>query len=186
MRGAAISPSALCLRSSSARLVSLPTSRTVVMPHASQIFSSYSMRLRLAAALLLQVRVRVDEAGQHVLAGGVDHGVGLRRAARSAAAERHRVERDHVGDHVVLDDDVLRARWPACRCRRPRSRCGSAGGARACRWRSLREAGTSQNGGGEKRYPDSVHGNDCGMNRSPIYSLPSSASSTSSTTRGTI
>src|ERR1017187_8069274 len=42
MRGAASSPSALCWRISSARLVSLPTSRMVVMPQASQMLSSYS------------------------------------------------------------------------------------------------------------------------------------------------
>src|ERR1017187_5657948 len=42
MRGAASSPSALCRRISSARLVSLPTSRMVVMPQASQMLSSYS------------------------------------------------------------------------------------------------------------------------------------------------
>jgi hypothetical protein len=29
-------------------------------------------------------------------------------AAWRAAAERHRVERDHIGDPVVLDEDVLR------------------------------------------------------------------------------
>src|ERR1035441_9933499 len=42
MRGAASSPAALCRRISSARFVSLPTSRTVVMPQASQMLSSYS------------------------------------------------------------------------------------------------------------------------------------------------
>ena len=45
-------------------------------------------RLRLAAALLLQVGVGVDQPGQDVLAGGVDHGVGLRRPARSAGRRR--------------------------------------------------------------------------------------------------
>src|ERR1035437_980279 len=42
MRGAASSPSALCWRISRARLVSLPTSRMVVMPQASYLLSSYS------------------------------------------------------------------------------------------------------------------------------------------------
>ena len=40
MRGAASVPFALASRHASAFLVSLPTSRTVVMPHASQIFNS--------------------------------------------------------------------------------------------------------------------------------------------------
>src|SRR4051794_36650468 len=43
IRRAAISPSADCLRSSMARRVSLPTSRMVVMPQASQMLSSYPM-----------------------------------------------------------------------------------------------------------------------------------------------
>ncbi len=62
--------------------------------------------LRLAAALLLQVGVRIDQARQHVLSGGVDHRVGLRGPAPSAA-QRDRIERNHVADGVVLDYDVL-------------------------------------------------------------------------------
>ena len=81
MRGAAISPAALCLLNSSARRVSLPMSRIVVIPHASQILSSYS-----------------SGCGR----------VGLHAGALAGTHERDRVERDHVGNRVVLDDDVLR------------------------------------------------------------------------------
>src|SRR2546421_351734 len=45
-------------------------------------------RLRLSAALLLQMRVRVDQPRQDVLAAGVDHRVGLYVAA--PARTRHR------------------------------------------------------------------------------------------------
>ena len=67
-------------------------------------------RLRLAAPLLLNVRVGVDEAGQHVLSRGVDNGIGLgcdERGALPAARHRDGVERNHVGDGVVFDHDVL-------------------------------------------------------------------------------
>ena len=60
-------------------------------------------RLRHAGlALFVPVHVRVDDAGHHVLAGGVDHGVG---AARGRGCRR----RADVRDEAVLDDDVDRA-----------------------------------------------------------------------------
>ena len=126
MRGAASVPFALASRHASALRVSLPTSRIAVMPHASQILNSYSIGCGVAAALVLQVRVRVDQPGQHVLARRIDLG-GVRVAARTAAlrrsAERDRIERDDLRDHPALDDDVERSLAPACRCRRRSSRC---------------------------------------------------------------
>ena len=98
MRGAAISPSADILRSASARGVGLPTSRMVVMPQASQMFSSYSMGCGFTGALLLQVRMIIDQTRQHVFAGSVDHGIGLQVGART-----------HLLNDVVLDDDIERA-----------------------------------------------------------------------------
>ncbi len=92
-------------------------------------------RLRLAAALLLQVRVRVDQPGQHVLAGGVDHRVGLRPSPRSTRGG-HRVQRDHIGDQYCSRSRYPSDRSPESRCRPPPWRCGSTGGARAYRWRA--------------------------------------------------
>ena len=65
--------------------------------------------LGFAAALLLQVGVGVDQAGEHVSAGGIDDGIGIRGRGRTAAGEGHGVERDHVGDRIVFDHDVFRA-----------------------------------------------------------------------------
>src|ERR1035437_8761209 len=209
MRGAASSPSALCRRISSARLVSLPTSRMVVMPQASQMLSSYSSgcglpprspcrwacavissggtdlpvasitasaiappspRLRLAAALLLQVGVRVDQSGEDVFAGGVYYGIGLGAAPRGHAGTPgggDGLQRDNVGDRVVLVDNVL----------------GAAGGrhvatdhdgivdqqaahafaaGRRLR-RRLGDGGTGERERGERDEQGSGHGNDCGM-----------------------
>jgi hypothetical protein len=56
------------------------------------------------------MRVRIDQPGQNVLAGGVDlrgAGAGL-RAPRVAAGHGHRIERDHLRDGSVLDHDVVR------------------------------------------------------------------------------
>jgi hypothetical protein len=50
--------------------------------------------------------MRVDEAGEHVLAGGVDDGVGP-RCDGPAAPERDGIERDDIGDGVVLDQDIF-------------------------------------------------------------------------------
>ena len=80
------------------------------MPQASQILNSYSIGCGDAGALVLQVRVRVDQSRQHVLAGRVDLG-GARVAARAAARaapERDRIERDELRDRAALDDDVER------------------------------------------------------------------------------
>src|SRR5262249_44119356 len=63
-------------------------------------------RLRNTAALLVDMAVEIDEAGQYVLALGVDLGVALRLALGS---RRHRVGRRHILDPAALDDDVLRA-----------------------------------------------------------------------------
>src|SRR6185437_13244869 len=67
-------------------------------------------RLRNAAAFVLQMCVRVDETGQHVLARRVNldgAGVGARTPA-GAPARRHRIERHDLRDGVALDDDVER------------------------------------------------------------------------------
>ena len=82
------------------------------MPHASQIFSSYSIGCGDAAALVLQVRVRIDQSRQHILAGRVDldrvrHRRG--RAGRRRASERDGIERDELRDHSVLEHDVERS-----------------------------------------------------------------------------
>ena len=63
---------------------------------------------RLAAALRLHVRVRIDQSREHVLAGGIDFGIGS-GTLRSSSAERNRIEGDHFGDEVPLDDDVHRS-----------------------------------------------------------------------------
>ena len=61
-------------------------------------------RLRHAGlALLVPVHVGVDDAGHHVLAGGVDHRV-AKRAATMAVGRRRADRRDQA----VLDDDVDR------------------------------------------------------------------------------
>src|SRR5665213_3158288 len=49
--------------------------------------------------------VCVDEAGEHVLARGVDLYV-TRRPARIAACDSDGIERDDVGDRVPFEDDV--------------------------------------------------------------------------------
>ena len=121
-------------------------------------------RLRLAAALLLQVGVRVDQAGQDVLAGGVDHGVGLRRPARSACGGDG-VERDDVGDHIVLDDDILGTAG-----RRPVAidHDGVVDQQAAHAFaidRRLRHGGAGEREHGEEDEQGSGHGNDCGTPR---------------------
>ena len=122
MRGAAISPSADILRSSSARGVGLPTSRMVVMPQASQMLSSYSIGCALSGALFLQVRVVVDQAGQHVL--------------RLSRRSRRRLARWRAGSPAgsgCFRPQYRVVRGPGCRCRRPPWHCGSAGGGLAVR-----------------------------------------------------
>ena len=127
-------------------------------------------RLRLAAALLLQVGVGVDQSGEDVFAGGVDDGVGLHRRARPAGGGDG-VQRDDVGDQIVLDDDVL----------------GAAGGrpiaidhdgvvdqqaAHAlAAGRRLRHGGDGDRESGEREDQGSAHGNDCGMPRRRLGSL---------------
>jgi len=59
-----------------------------------------------AGTVLLQVRVRVDQAWQHVFAGSVDHRVGLHWRA-SPAGRGDGVQRNHVGDQVVFDHGIL-------------------------------------------------------------------------------
>ena len=61
----------------------------------------------MAGAVALEVSVGVDQAGQHVLPGGVDLDV-ARRAAGRAAADGDRIERHHRADRVALDHDVDR------------------------------------------------------------------------------
>ena len=90
--------------------------------------------LRLAAALLLQVGVRIDQPGQHVLAGGVDDRIHLSGDAVAPAGDGHRIQRNHVRNQVIFDEDVLGSGWRECRCHPPRWHCGSEGGGRACRW----------------------------------------------------
>src|SRR6185503_8292434 len=60
------------------------------------------------AALVLQVRVRVDQPGEHVLARRVDlHGPGLGlRPAIVTTAERNGIRRDQIGDRVAVHDNV--------------------------------------------------------------------------------
>ena len=63
--------------------------------------------LRLAAALLLQMGMGIDEAGEHVFAGGIDHGIGLCAATAAAPPHGDRIERNDIGDEIVLDQDVF-------------------------------------------------------------------------------
>ncbi len=57
--------------------------------------------LRHPSAFVLQVHVRVDDAGHHVLPGGVDNRIGGRVLGRGRA---------DAGDQAVLDEDVGRAK----------------------------------------------------------------------------
>ena len=112
MRGAASVPFALASRHASALRVSLPTSRIGGDAAGEPDLQLVLDRLRGAAALVLQMRVRVDQARQHVLAGRVDLrrvGSGLdRRLAplRPIATGSSAAISD---DDIVLDDDVKRA-----------------------------------------------------------------------------
>src|ERR1022692_1051241 len=118
-------------------------------------------RLRLAAALLLQVGMRVDQAGQNVFARGVDYGIGLHRRARPDAGTGDRVQRDDVGDQIVLDDDILGAAG-----RRPIAidhggvvdQQAAHAFAAGRRLRHGRAGGTER----DKDRQGSGHGNDCG------------------------
>jgi hypothetical protein len=145
MRGAASSPAALC------------------QPDVQFVFQ----RLRLAAALLLQVGVRVDQSGEDVFAGGVYYGIGLGAAPRGHAGGGDGVQRDDVGDRVVLDDNVLGAAGG-----RPvaidhdgvvdqQAAHAFAAGRRLRR--GLGGGGTSERERGERDEQGSGHGNDCGM-----------------------
>ncbi len=112
MRGAWSVPLALASRQASALRVSLPTSRIAVIPQASQILNSYSIGCARSAALVLHVRVGVDQPGQHVFAGRVDLGrvrVRPRTTIGAVAPQSDRVERDELGDRAALDDDVERS-----------------------------------------------------------------------------
>ena len=62
---------------------------------------------RFAPAFLLQMGVGIDEPGEHVLAGSVDHCIRRRPAPPAAPAKSHRIERDHIGDGVVFDENIL-------------------------------------------------------------------------------
>ena len=107
MRGAAISPAALC----GAQFQGLLEVAADVA-HGGDAAGEPSFEfvfegLRDFVARILDVGVGIDEAGQNVLAFGVDLGIGGQAA--SAAAQGDRVERDHRRDVVVLDEDVVRA-----------------------------------------------------------------------------
>src|ERR1039458_9430113 len=215
MRGAASSPSALCWRISSARLVSLPTSRMVVMPQASQMFSSYSSGcglpprapLRWAGALISPGRTYLPVASITASAGvaardpraaatgssgmtsaivlfsmtmslGPLAGVPLPSIMMALWISRRRnrlpisgggdgVQRDDVGDRVVLDDNVLGAAGG-----RPvaidhdgivdqQAAYAFAAGRRLRR--GLGGGGTSERESGERDEQGSGHRNDCGM-----------------------
>src|SRR6185369_17921212 len=58
-------------------------------------------RLRDAGSLVLNVAVRIDQAGQNILARRVDFDIAL-RAPGPAIAKRDRIERDDLGNPVVL------------------------------------------------------------------------------------
>ena len=119
-------------------------------------------RLRLAAALLLQVGVRVDQAREDVLAGGVDHSVGLRRPARSTCGGDG-VQRDDVGDHIVLDDDVLGTAGRRAVAIDHDGVVDQQAAHAFAAGRRLRQGGTGERKHGEEDEQDSGHGNDCGM-----------------------
>ncbi len=57
--------------------------------------------------IFADVHMQVDHAGHDELACRVDDPVTGRPGARTATAERHRVERDHLRDPVALDHDVV-------------------------------------------------------------------------------
>ena len=90
----------------------------VVPPHAAARVPVSNVSIAVGAAeRQLHVGVRVDAAGDHVLAGRVDDGVD---GCRDIGAEKLRAGLQHGDDRLAVDEDVglRRGRSPRRRCRR--------------------------------------------------------------------